>query len=77
MTQYSISLLEGQHKDKNMMKNQLIQHLKKHGCIVIRENGDCAIYENPSNGRRASVDCDVGIDSELAREICQQLDIPP
>jgi mRNA interferase HicA len=59
-----------------MKRRQLLRHLKKHGCVVIREGANHTIYENPANGRRVPVGRHVEIDNKLVRKICTQLDIP-
>jgi predicted RNA binding protein YcfA (HicA-like mRNA interferase family) len=53
-----------------MKHRQLIKHLEKHGCIVLREGGNHTIYENPANSRKSPVPLHTEIDDKLARKIC-------
>jgi len=59
-----------------MKRRQLIKHLQKHGCYVLREGGGHTIYANPSNNASAPVPRHVEIQNVVAREICKELGIP-
>lgn len=59
-----------------MKRRDLLQHLQQHGCHLRREGGEHSIWENPANGRRASVPRHREINDFTAKRICQQLDIP-
>lgn len=59
-----------------MKRVQLIKHLKKHGCILIREGKRHALWGNPEIDTRTAVPRHTEIDNVLAREICKQLEIP-
>lgn len=58
-----------------MKLTNLIRHLKKFGCIFIREGGNHTIYKNPVNGRMTSVPRHREIKEFLARKICDDLGI--
>ncbi len=60
-----------------MKRRKLVQHLEKHGCILVREGSNHTIYENPSNNHRVPIPRHNEIADTLAKKICQQLDIPP
>ncbi len=59
-----------------MKRGQLIKHLKKHRCSLIREDKRHALWGNPEIGTRTAVPRHTEIDNVLAREICKQLEIP-
>ena len=60
-----------------MKRVQLIRHLKKHRCSLIREGKRHALWGNPEIGTRTAVPRHTEIDNILAKEICKQLGIPP
>ena len=59
-----------------MKRRELVDHLRCHGCVLIREGGRHSIYGNPLNGANAPVPRHVEIDNRLAKMICSQLGIP-
>lgn len=38
-----------------MKRNKLLKHLRKHGCVLLREGANHAIYQNPANGQQSAV----------------------
>lgn len=59
-----------------MKRHELIAHLRKHGCVLIREGAKHSWWGNPSNNRRTTVPRHGEIDNHLARKICRDLGIP-
>lgn len=59
-----------------MKRRDLVRHLRRHGCVLVREGSDHTIYENPANGRRAPVPRHREIPDHTARAICRQLGVP-
>ena len=59
-----------------MKRSALLTHLRRHGCTLLREGAEHALYWNPANGRRSSVPRHTEIANRLAQKICQQLGIP-
>jgi predicted RNA binding protein YcfA (HicA-like mRNA interferase family) len=59
-----------------MKGRTLIQHLRQHGCMLLREGKRHTIFRNPANDRQTAVPRHREIDTGLARTICQQLDVP-
>jgi len=57
-------------------RRELLDHLRRHGCVLDREGGRHSILVNPSNGRKAPVPRHSEIDNRLPRKICEQLDTP-
>ena len=54
----------------------LERHLRRHGCVLKRQGGGHAIWENPSNGTWTAVPRHREIRDLLVRRICKQLEIP-
>ena len=59
-----------------MKRRALIKHLKKHGCVLIREGKRHAVWGNPVMNTKTPVPRHTEIDNQLAKEICKQLAIP-
>ena len=49
----------------------LIQHLTKHGCILLREGANHSVYANPANGQQTTV----GRHRELDNLMCRGGDL--
>jgi mRNA interferase HicA len=56
-------------------RRELLDHLRRHGCVVAREGGRHTILSNPANGAKAPVPRHGEVDNRLARKICEQLGI--
>ena len=59
-----------------MKRRNLLRHLRKHGCALLREGGRHSWWHNPSSNRRSAVPRHTEIDDRLARKICKDLDVP-
>ena len=59
-----------------MRRQELLGHLRQHGCKLFREGRSHSIWFNPSNNRQASVPRHREISDYTARAICRQLGIP-
>ncbi len=59
-----------------MKRNELIRHLERHGCELLREGGNHSIYVNRAAGRSSAVPRHREINDFLARKICRDLMIP-
>ncbi|MBM3141874.1 MAG: type II toxin-antitoxin system HicA family toxin [Chloroflexi bacterium] len=59
-----------------MKRRDLLNHLRKEGCILHREGAKHSAFLNPENGHLATVPRHRDIEIILARKICRQLDIP-
>lgn len=60
-----------------MKRHKLVQHLERHGCVLLREGGNHAIYLNPANNKRSAVGRHNELDDLLCKKICKQLEVPP
>jgi len=59
-----------------MKRRDLIRHLERNGCVLMREGHSHSIYENSANGHRTPVPRHREIPGPLVRAICRQLSIP-
>jgi mRNA interferase HicA len=59
-----------------MKRRELVRHLSKHGCFLIREGGNHSWWGNPSKNRRSAVPRHNEVKDVLARKICKDLDVP-
>lgn len=60
-----------------MKRRQLIRHLERFGCMLVREGAKHSRYVNLADPRRTStIPRHTEIDDLLARKICQQLGVP-
>jgi hypothetical protein len=59
------------------LKHQdLLRHLKAHGCELLREGRRHSVFVNRASGKVSTVPRHREINDFLARKICQDLDIP-
>lgn len=59
-----------------MKRQALIRHLRKNGCVLIREGGRHSWWGNTTNKRRSAVPRHREIPDPLARKISRDLGIP-
>ncbi len=59
-----------------MKRLDLIRHLEKHGCYLLREGGSHSLYVNPSNSETSAVPRHREVNDFLCRKICRDLGIP-
>ena len=59
-----------------MKRRNLIRHLERHGCELLREGGNHSVYVNRAAGKASSVPRHREIDDFLVRKICRDLEIP-
>ena len=59
-----------------MKRRELIRHLERNGCTLLREGGNHSIYFNPSNNKISAVGRHTEIADRMAQIICKQLEIP-
>jgi mRNA interferase HicA len=59
-----------------LKRRQLLRHLKKHGCSLLREGSNHSIYQNDETGAEAPVPRHTEVDNVTARVICKELGIP-
>jgi mRNA interferase HicA len=54
----------------------LVKHLKKNGCLLLREGSNHSWWINPNKNLRSAVPRHSEIKDILARKICSDLGIP-
>jgi hypothetical protein len=59
-----------------MKRKDLLKHLKRHGCRLLREGKAHSIWENPVEKLRTPVPRHREINEYLAHGICEQLGVP-
>jgi predicted RNA binding protein YcfA (HicA-like mRNA interferase family) len=60
-----------------MKRRDLIRHLERYGCVLLREGGRHSIYYNPGEGKTSAVPRHNEIRESLSRKICKDLAVPP
>ncbi|HEV8582760.1 MAG TPA: type II toxin-antitoxin system HicA family toxin [Thermoanaerobaculia bacterium] len=58
-----------------MKRIDLIRHLQKHGCELLREGGSHSVYVNRTSRKAAAIPRHREINDFLARRICKDLDV--
>ena len=59
-----------------MKRNELLRHLRRHGCYLKREGGSHSLWARPSTGRIEAVPQQTEIPDRLAIKICRCLSVP-
>jgi predicted RNA binding protein YcfA (HicA-like mRNA interferase family) len=59
-----------------MKRRDLIRHLEKHGCELLREGGNHSIYVNRASRKVSAVPRHREINEFLVKKICRDLEIP-
>jgi mRNA interferase HicA len=60
-----------------MKRRELLRHLQRHGCILLREGADHSVYANSATGKLSTVPRHKELNDLLVRKICDDLQIPP
>jgi hypothetical protein len=59
-----------------MKRLDLIRHLERHNCQLLRDRGPHSVYVNRANNQVSAVPRHREINDFLARRICRDLGIP-
>lgn len=59
-----------------MKRRELIRHLEKHGCELLREGAKHTVYVNRKTRRSSTIPRHREINEDLARKICRDLQVP-
>ena len=59
-----------------MKRGDLIRHLRRHGCLFLREGGAHSVWVNPETKETDFMPRHTEIDNQTARSICRNLSIP-
>ena len=60
-----------------MKRRDLVEHLRSHGCRLLREGGRHSWWLNPDQNRRSAVPRHREIHDVLAKKICKDLGVAP
>jgi mRNA interferase HicA len=60
-----------------MKRTDLLRHLTKNGCELLREGGRHSLYVNRTTGKASAVPRHREINEILALKICKDLEVPP
>jgi mRNA interferase HicA len=55
---------------------EVLRHLERHGCELLREGGNHTVYANRRGGKVSTIPRHREINEFLARRICRDLDVP-
>ena len=58
-----------------MKRRQLLTHLRKQGCLLLREGKKHSVYYNPDNNKTSTVPRHNEINDFLVRKICRDIGI--
>jgi len=58
-----------------MKRKELIKHLKKCGCLLLREGANHSVFINKSRKKVSTIPRHGEINDALARKICKDLEI--
>lgn len=58
-----------------MKRGDFERHLKKNGCVLLREGGNHSIFVNKGDGRRSAVPRHGELGPGIVRKICDELGI--
>ena len=59
-----------------MKREDLLRHLRVHGCYLKREGGSHSLWTNPANGAMQAVPRHNEVAEMLAKSICKRLGLP-
>ena len=59
-----------------MKRKDLVAHLNKNGCKLLREGGNHSIFYNAAKNKVSAVPRHNEVNDFLARKICRDLEIP-
>ena len=59
-----------------MKRTALLQHVRKHGCVLKREGASHSLWHNPRTGTVEAVPHHVEIPNSLTQKICRRLKVP-
>jgi hypothetical protein len=59
-----------------LKRKDLIRHLERHECILLREGSNHSVYVNPLNAKKAPIPRHKEVEDFLAIKICKELEIP-
>ena len=58
-----------------MKQIDLIKHIRKYGCVFIREGSSHSVWYNPLTGRTSTVPRHTEINTHTGKKICEDLGV--
>ena len=58
-----------------MKRRELLRHLERHGCELLREGANHTVYVNRSRGKVSTIPRHREVNEFLARKICRDLGV--
>lgn len=58
-----------------MKRRDLLRHLERHGCFLLREGGNHTVFVNRARGKSSTIPRHRDINDFLARKICRDLEV--
>ena len=58
-----------------MKRRDLLRHLERHGCALLREGGNHTVYVNRAKGKASTIPRHREMNEILARKICRDLEV--
>ncbi len=59
-----------------MKRVDLLRHIARHKCVLVREGSRHSIFINAVTGKTSSIPRHAEIDNFLAKKICKDLGVP-
>ncbi len=59
-----------------MKQVDLIKHIRKYGCVFVRDGASHSVWHNIKNGRTSTVPRHNEVNTHTGKKICQDLGIP-
>lgn len=59
-----------------MKRRDLLRHLERHGCALLREGGNHTVYVKRAKGKASTIPRHREINNFLTRKICRDLEVP-
>ena len=59
-----------------MKQVDLLKHIRKYGCVFVREGGAHSVWFNPQTGRTSTVPRHNEINNHIGQKICKDLGVP-
>jgi len=59
-----------------MKREALLKHLRRHGCVFLREGGAHSLWQNPRTGEVQAIPRHREVGENLSKHICRGLSVP-
>jgi len=59
-----------------MKQGDLVKHIRKYGCVFMKEGGSHSVWLNPLIGRTSTIPRHTEINTHTGKKICKDLGVP-